>query len=269
MSRLSQEWQRLYAVSEPPAAVADAQGRVRAAVLQLGRPADWAALSAVWQGAQADLGLPAPGIAVTGVDGYQLWFSLQQPVPAAQAQAFLQALCARYLGDVLPGRLMLWPAVDRAAPSGVQHAAPVPAPQGDSGLWSAFVAPDLAPVFADEPWLDTPPNEQGQSELLSRLASAAPDVFQRALQRLMPAPLPGSGPNGTTVRPPAQPSAGAAPQDAPPQVAWPASSHAGSAAPAVRDPHRFLLDVMNDERVDLALRIEAAKALLPYGPRPS
>ena len=55
MSRLSLEWQRLYAVAAAPAAadaaespppLADAQGQVRAAVLELARPADWAALQA-------------------------------------------------------------------------------------------------------------------------------------------------------------------------------------------------------------------------------
>ena len=264
MSRLSLEWQRLYAVAAAPAAtaametsppLADAQGQVRAAVLELARPADWAALSAVWQGVQADLGLPAPGIAVNGHSGYQLWFSLQQPVPAAQAQAFVQALCTRYLGDALPGRLSLWPAPDTAAPNGVRHAAPVPAAQGDSGLWSAFVAPDLAPVFADEPWLDSPPNEQGQSELLSRLASAAPDVFARALQRLLPAPV--AAPPAARLAPaPAAPAPG------------PITPAPGPAAQPSRDPRRFLLEVMNDERVELALRIEAAKALLQHGPGP-
>lgn len=255
MSRLPQEWQRLYAVSAPSTGdtasplLADAQGRVRAAVVELARPADWAALSAVWQGVQVDLGLPAPGIAVNGCDGYQLWFSLQQPVPAAQALAFVQALCARHLGDALPGRLTLWPVPDTQAPHGVRHAPTVPAGQGDSGRWSAFVAWDLAPVFADEPWLDTPPNEQGQSELLSRLDSAAPDAFERALQRLRGAPAP------------AAPAAEARPAADAPHTPLAASSQA-----AGQDAQRFLRDVMNDERVDLALRIEAAKALLPYGP---
>jgi hypothetical protein len=31
-----------------------------------------------------------------------------------------------------------------------------------------------------------------------------------------------------------------------------------------QDPTRFLLDVMNNDAVALALRIDAAKALLPY-----
>ena len=44
------------------------------------------------------------------------------------------------------------------------------------------------------------------------------------------------------------------------------ASPAETATAASRDdPRRFLIEVMNDERVALALRIEAAKALLPYG----
>jgi hypothetical protein len=38
---------------------------------------------------------------------------------------------------------------------------------------------------------------------------------------------------------------------------------AAQAAPSLH-PKRFLLDVMNNDSLDLALRIEAAKALLPY-----
>jgi len=87
------------------------------------------------------------------------------------------------------------------------------------------VAPDLAPVFAEEPWLDTPPGEEGQADLLARL------------QSIKSAALPG---------PAAAAAAGATP------------------APATNsDPKRFLLEVMNDASVPLALRIEAAKALLP------
>jgi len=35
-------------------------GRVRAMVLELARPADWSVLSAVWQGVQADLAVSTP-----------------------------------------------------------------------------------------------------------------------------------------------------------------------------------------------------------------
>ena len=42
-----------------------------------------------------------------------------------------------------------------------------------------------------------------------------------------------------------------------------ASSPAAQVAVSL-DPKRFLLDVMNNDSLDLVLRIEAAKALLPY-----
>jgi hypothetical protein len=35
-------------------------------VLELARPAEWPPLARVWQAVQAELGLPAPAIAVSG-----------------------------------------------------------------------------------------------------------------------------------------------------------------------------------------------------------
>jgi hypothetical protein len=252
MNRLQQEVRRLYLPPLPPgedastdeAAMVDAQGRVRAMVLQLSRPADWQALAKVWNGVQIELELPAPAIAISGTDGYQLWFSLQQALPAAQAQAFLDALRQHYLGDVKPQRVSLWPAPDNTAPRQARHAEPVPALQAGGTVWSAFVAPDLAPVFADEPWLDMPPNPLGQAELLSKLASTAPDDLQRALQQLAPARAPAAAP--PVQQPPSLPAA------------------AATVAGAGQDPKAFLLDIMNNDTVDLALRIEAARSLLPY-----
>jgi len=219
----------------------DAEGRVRAMVLGLGRPADWAAVSSVWQGVQADLGLPAPAIAVAGPSGYQLWFSVSDAVPAALAQRFLDALRRRYLADIAAPRLGLLPADDPTSACGWRHAAPIPAPLAPTGPWSAFVAPDLAPMFSEESWLDMPPNPEGQADLLSRLTSIAHADFLRVLGEFSPA-----APTASTAT---------------------AAAHAHGAHGAARspttDPRRFLIGVMNDERVDLALRIEAAKALLP------
>ncbi|MGV3571298.1 MAG: hypothetical protein ACO1PB_11925 [Ramlibacter sp.] len=218
MDRLETELQRLYGAPQ-------GGGRVRAAVLELARPADWQTLARVWQGAQADLDLPPPAIAVNGRDGHQLWFSLAPSVEAAQATALLEALIAHYLHDVPPERIAMTPS---AAP-------PV---EVEAGRWSAFVAQDLASLFADEPWLDLPPGADAQAEMLSRLKSIQPEALERALERLSAAAVP----------PPAA-------------VAAPAP------APDASDPRRFLLSVMNDPAVDLRLRIEAAKALLPLSPR--
>lgn len=243
MTRLHKEFERLFgaAVPDADASTTHAGDPVRALVLELARPAHWPALAAVWNGVQTDLALPAPAIAVNGRDGFQLWFSLADPMPAAQGAAFLDGLCRRYLGDVPPGRLSLAPGLH--PPAWLPR--PVPALQDDGQLWSAFVAPDLAPVFADEPWLDTAPPPAGQADLLSQLQGIAAVDFERAIAVLCPA----TGPAATTDD--------ERQQDPTPRAA----AQAGS-----RDPLRFLLDVMNDDDVAMSLRIDAAKALLPYWP---
>jgi hypothetical protein len=222
MTRLQSEWQRLY---HP---LIDADGRIRAMVLSLGKPADWEALSQVWQAVQAELSLPAPAIAVSGVDAYQLWFSLDEAVPVAEAHVFMTALQDCYLSHIAPARIACLPAPDED---------PQPGREVRPGQWSAFVAPDLAPIFADTPWLDIPPSPEGQAELLSRVRRIKPADWRAALALLQP--------GQASVQPSMfiQAQATTGPQP---------------------DPRRFLLGVMNDEKVPLALRIEAAKALLPY-----
>jgi hypothetical protein len=281
MTRLQSELHRLYLLQAPaaPAARADADagadarpmlgdlplidapGQVRALVLALTGPADWALLSTVWHGVQTELELPAPAIAVAGVDGYQLWFSLAEPVSVPRGQAFLDALRRHYLGDIKASRVGLLPALGSAPAGQATHARPVPSPLAGSGHWSAFVTPDLAPVFADEPWLDSAPNPVGQADLLSRLKSIATADVQRVLDQLQPAPT--ATPADLALAATASAGAGA--------VAVPAAS-SSAASPSDRpalasagpDPKRFLLDVMNDPSVPLGLRIDAAKALLPY-----
>ncbi|HSI46939.1 MAG TPA: hypothetical protein VLA61_01575 [Ideonella sp.] len=248
MNRLQAEYLRLYA-PQPSALPAgnttaadlvDPQGRVRALVLALGRPADWGLLSQVWRGVQADLGWPAPAIAVSGVDAFQLWFSLAEPMPADQAHALLQGLCARYLPGVPAQRLDQWPA-PAAGTSHPQHTAPVPAEQAETGLWSAFVSQDLAAVFVEAPWLDIPPGEEGQLTLLRGMQSVSPPALVSAMAEL----------------------------HAPPATAQAASPGFAGPPVACTDPRQFLLAVMNDASVPLALRIDAAKALLPQLARPA
>lgn len=221
MTTLQSELQRLHFPTAAKDQDTDANGLVWAMVLELAKPANWNELAKVWQGVQIDLDLPAPAIAVSGLDGYQLWFSLSEPLPAHQALAFLDALRMRYLSDI---------ALDRVGRLLAQQAPMVPALQTTTGNWSAFVAPDLAPVFAETPWLDVPPSASGQSDLLSRLERIKPADFQRALKRLQP----------PKVSP-----------EMPPRA-------------ADQDPKGFLLNVMNNDTLALSLRIEAAKALLPY-----
>jgi len=254
MTRLQQALQRLYLSPDPPdppdpadagaagpASLISADGLVRAMVLSLGGPADWQALATVWQGVQVDLALPAPAIAVSGHDAFQLWFSLATAVPANVAAAFLAALQQRYLADVKPQRIRLAPTADGHWPLGA-----VPAQQLDAEHWSAFVSADLAPMFADTPWLDTPPNPDGQAGVLAALQPITPDAFEQALRHC-----------GITA------DSAVLPDIVP--IDPPSAAVTGAPAGVQHDPRRFLLDVMNDARVPLALRIEAAKALLPHG----
>ena len=224
MSRLQQELQRLY-LPQP-----GGPAGVRALVIEAALPAGWNELAPLWQGVQSDLGLPAPAIAVSGSDALQLWFSLAQPVPPDAARALLEGLRQRWLAGIPPERIRLR--------LGAEPAAMPPKAVGPE-RWAAFIAPDLAPLFAGEPWLDHPSGADAQADLLAQFAPIAADALERVLAQL----------------------AGAAAAPAPATVT-PISAAAAGSAGAALDPRSFLLAVMRDPAVDLRLRIEAAKVLL-------
>lgn len=271
MNRLLAQWQRLFLTtdrSEHPGtapALQDAAGRTRALLIELSRPADWPALAAVWQGVQQDLGLPAPAIAVSGTEGFQLWFALAEPLKPAQGLALLQAICTRYLPDVAAQRLHLQAgeqvvggragdtAGERASErAGGRMAIPLPPQlQAAPDQWSAFVSQDLAPVFADSPWLDIEPGVEAQADVLAAVGSISPDALQQALALLAPAPSE-----------PGQPAT-AAPARAP--TAVPALRPALAQGTHTQAALDFLLQVMQDSAAPLPQRIEAAKALLQHG----
>ncbi len=219
-NRLQDEVLRLFPPPLP-------DGSVRALCIELAGPADWSSLGALWRGVQAELDLPAPGIAINGRHGYQLWFSTAVPVAATEAESFAAALRRRWLAQAAPQRVRVLTANLEVI---------LPPQQVAVEQWAAFVAPDLAPVFEDTPWLDVEPGAEGQADLLARQQTILLDAWQEAMRRLGAAPVP------------AQPGAPAV-----------------TTAPLVSqesDPHAFLLRVMNDPHVDMSLRIEAAKALL-------
>ncbi len=236
MNRLQAEQRRLYLLPERASeagVLIDAQGRVRAMVVDVAQQAGWDAVAALCHGLQNELALPTPAIAVSGGAGFQVWLSLAEPVLVADAQAFLDAVRRRFMGQVPARQVQTKPT---AQPMG--HARLVPELQGETGRWSAFVAPGLASMFADEPWLDVPPGADAQAQLLSRLESISVADLARAQSEL--------GLTDAHVTRDAEP--------------------AGGPSTSVRtetDPRRFLLSVMNDPAVDMSLRIEAAKALLP------
>jgi hypothetical protein len=209
---------------------------VRTCVLAFKRSSDWPAVAALCQGLQDELALPLPALAIGG--GYQLWFSLAEPIPLSQAQALMQALIGKYLAEV-PGKHFACFPGDKAN-SKIEL---VPALQADQTRWSAFIDPTLGSMFTDEAWLDMAPSLDKQADMLAGLRSISLADLAEAMALL-----------ATPATP--QPGMATAPVVPPPETLSLAGGYA--------DPHGFLLAVMNDPTVAASHRIEAAKALLPY-----
>jgi hypothetical protein len=235
MNRLPLELDRLYGLAPLPADGESAPARPgRALVLELALPGHWEQLAAAWKGVQSELALPAPAIAVSGSDGLQLWFALAAPVSPEAGARFLDDVRARYLPEIDPRRVRLFTDVT-ALPA-------TPPAEVRPEQWCAFVAPDLAALFAETPWLDIPPSDDGQAALLHALETVSPTAFSAASRQLR------------TIE--------HAPHDI--AIAAPPAPRPGEA-----DPERFLERVMDDETAPLALRVDAAKALLRHrGHRP-
>ena len=248
MDRLNTQHHRLYL---PPGAPDDAtrllgdDGRVRALVVALGGPADWAALVPLWRGVQAELKWPEPAIVVNGRGAFELWFSLAEPLPQGEAARLLAQLQHRYLGGVRADRVHAWPGTDAAA----ELPACPPFATGPE-RWDAFVTPDLPAVFGDDPALDFEPGADAQAELLARLRPVSAAELRHALAALGEA-----GPSAAAAR-------GAPASPAAPQLTPPVASSVAATIGSNNDPRAFLTAVMNDATVPLALRIEAAKGLL-------
>jgi len=253
MSRLPAEHRRLFAAG-PSGQLPATDPAVRALVLALHSPADWSALAPLWRGVQADFHWPEPAIAVNGGDGFELWFSLAEPLPRTEAEQMLAQLQRRYLTDVRADRLRAWPCATDAL------ARPPACPPFASGpeRWAAFVTPDLPAVFGDDPALDFEPGADAQADLLARLRPVSPAELRRATAALADAAKP------AVVAPPATP---ASPTAAPAPTSPAATALTQPAIGPHDDPRAFLAAVMNDASVPLALRIEAAKGLLQGGSR--
>lgn len=238
MDELIAQLQRLYLPDTPAAALttmlrgeSEASvdlvgpgGLVRALVIELDS-GFWTQAAQLYEGVQTELDLPAPAVSVSGGKAYGLWFSFATAVPLARAAAFAEGLRQHYLAEVPTTRVTLHP----QAPLKL-----VPAHQGD-GRWSAYIDASLGSMFVDEPWLEMAPSPHKQAELLAGQASIKPDVLERALGILQPA-----------------------------ATSAPAYTPTGETDGVHQEPVGFLLAIMNDAAVDTGLRIEAAKALLPY-----
>lgn len=276
-----------------PLAHGEANGSVRVLVIDFRRAADWPQVLQLHRCLQEELGLPAPAIAVTGGAGFQLWLSLAEAQPLAQAERFLAGLSRRYLAELAVGTAACHPAGGEASTAAgirakrakkqvsgatgedeveevegvegvpeVAGVAPggavlVPALDRVSGRWSAFIDPGLGSMFIDEAGLATPPNLDAQADLLARLQRITTADFAAALKLLdSPANAAGDG----------EAAAGVVSADT---VATARGKRDEARARLAigggfTDPTRFLLAVMNDPSASAKQRIRAAKALLPY-----
>lgn len=262
MSRLAVELQRLYFLAGQQAdetaenaatlALLGADGMTRTLTVGFERAADWESAAKLYQGVQEDFDFPAPAISVSGKDGYRVWFSLAAPVPVEEARGFLKGLQLKYLADLPPARLAFHPSLD--GPAEPNRLDLPPGLHGETGKWSAFIDPAMGCMFADEPGLEMAPNPDKQADLLAGFASIKAGDFQRVL-KILPAD---AGPADSPMAPPATSNSEAIGREQPKL----------DVGDNFSDPKRFLLAVMNDPSASASIRIEAAKALLPYFEKP-
>ncbi len=237
MRRLQSELKRLFRLPDAATeeiALLDGNGRVATLIVGFARSRDWPAVAALLDGLQETLSLPLPAVGVDGKAGFQIWLPLAEPIAPESAARFLAALRRQYLGDIADHDLALLPSA-----GGTDHVRRIPALSADSGRWSTFIDPTMGAMFADEGGLDFEPNPDRQADQLAAITPIEPAEFARALAALT-APLPADqGP-----------------------VAGTAHTTIGG---GYSEPREFLMAVMNDASVPLALRIEAAKALRSAG----
>ncbi|MES2256943.1 MAG: hypothetical protein V4724_00420 [Pseudomonadota bacterium] len=156
-----------------------ADGLTRAMVIPFDKMRDgeeahhWQQLCSVANALQADLGLPAPVVSISGANGYGLWLSLVTPAPTAKVQQFLELLRKAYFPD-MPLR-----------PDAVQALVELPPclHQG-TGKWAAFIHPGMGASFADESGLEMAPPFAGQATFLESAHSISETQFQHALDVL-------------------------------------------------------------------------------------
>ncbi len=250
--RLALELERLYGrFAGANTEIADTS-ITRVMVLEVARPADWALLAPVWHSFVNDWKLPPPAIAVNGVDGIQLWFSVSNPFSAQIGHQFLDGLVAHFLPDVSVNRIGCMPMLAAETTDFQPGFLVIPRNLSGTDRWSAFITRDLAAVFGEEPWVDVPPQRDQQADMLSRLGSMTPDQFDYVLAKLS---------QSHSVKIEAlslTPSTRQAPESTP-------SAELGPEGQIT--PTEFLCAAMNNTSLPMSERIAAASALLPYSNR--
>jgi hypothetical protein len=193
-----------------------------------GESGHWDRLCVVANALQAELGLPAPAVSIDGASAYRLWLSLETPVPAAEAQDFLELLRQSY-----------FPQTEVAPDAATAPVYLPPCLNPRSGKWAAFIHPGMGASFAEESGLEMAPPLAGQVGFLESLDSIDEMQFREALrkleQRRAPAPAPAQAPAPAEPASSAAADALAAEPHNPPAPPRPAHTPAKASSPASAD----------------------------------
>lgn len=230
-------------------------GLARAMVINFKRSGDWERLASLLQAFQDELDFPLPAVSVSGHQGYHLWFSLAEPISADQAGRFLSALYRRYLAEIPAAAIELLPDTAQAVSSGQGLCELVPALNGQTEKWSAFIDPSLGGMFVDEPGLEMAPSPDKQAAILAGLKSIKAVEFQVVLNLLQASASAAVSEGQGCLKDEAAGQSCASTEG---------MRHGLSVGNHYSDPKSFLLAVMNDASASPSDRIKAAKALLPY-----
>jgi len=144
----------------------------------------WRALTRLYEALTQELGLSAPAVSISGRKGYGLWISLAEPIPVAQAQAFIRNLRSVYLSDVPKDEIDLRP--DCAEPTNSAQAVVKLSPclHRANKKWSAFISLEEGGQYTNTPWFESPPNLEQQASLLEPLPSVSLNTFMQAVEKL-------------------------------------------------------------------------------------
>ena len=140
----------------------------------------WTNLCQVANRLQEAYGFPPPAVSINGGSGYQLWLSLDEPVPLGDVRRFVSMLRDAHFPE-----LDLQVAVDAALPPSLNAA---------TGKWAAFIHPGMGASFAEDAGLEMTPPVMAQVGFLEGLDSIGKAQFFDALvsmkQSDAPAPPP-------------------------------------------------------------------------------
>jgi hypothetical protein len=167
---LAQHFQGIRALSMP---LASSDDLTRAIVIDFARERGgapdqhWTRLCDVANRLQEAYGFPAPAVSISGASSFQLWLSLEEPVPLGDARRFLSML-----------RDAHFPELDLQARTTV---ALPPCLNAASGKWAAFIHPGMGASFAEEAGLDMAPPVAAQVAFLEGLESIGKAQFFDAL----------------------------------------------------------------------------------------